>query len=304
MPDEARNAPLFGLNIDPMARDLETVFRLSAFADEAELDFVSIQDHPYIPNFLETWTLLAAIGARTRAVRLLPNVFCLPLRPPSVLAKAAATLDLITAGRVELGLGAGAFWEDIAGYGGERLTPSEAVKALEEAMRVCREIWSTDASRTAATFNGTHYTLRDAKPGPAPAHEIGIWLGAIGPRMQRLTGRLADGWIVSTGYIPPERLPDMQGRIDRAAIEAGRSPNAIRRAYNVSAYVTVDGESPPTVRPGTIVGSADEIADEIARFYNMLRMDTFLFRAGGGDVEEQARRFSETAVPAVRARIR
>jgi alkanesulfonate monooxygenase SsuD/methylene tetrahydromethanopterin reductase-like flavin-dependent oxidoreductase (luciferase family) len=303
MLDDAPIPPQFGLNIDPLTRDLDMIFRLSSFADEAGLDFISIQDHPYIPNFLETWTLLTAIGARTTKVRLLPNVLCLPLRPPSVLAKSAATLDLITGGRVELGLGAGAFWDGIAGYGGRRRSPGEAVEALEEAIEVCMGIWSQEGADDTVSVDGEHYHLDNAKPGPTPAHDIGIWLGALGPRMLRLTGRAADGWIVSTGHVPPQRLPEMQATIDDSARDAGRSPGAIRRAYNVGAYITTDGEPVPSVRPGTIVGPAESLAGEIASYYSTHRMDTFLFRAGGGDVEEQARRFARNVVPDVLSRI-
>jgi alkanesulfonate monooxygenase SsuD/methylene tetrahydromethanopterin reductase-like flavin-dependent oxidoreductase (luciferase family) len=299
MSDSPANAPFFGLNIDPTTRDLDLILRLSAYADDAGLNFVSIQDHPYIPHFLETWTLLTAIGARTQQVRLLPNVLCLPLRPPAVLAKAAATLDLITGGRVELGLGTGAFWDGIASYGGPVREAGEAVDALEEAMKVTRAIWQRP-STSGVTLPGEHYALHDAKAGPAPAHDIGIWLGAIGPRMQRLTGTHADGWIVSTGYIPPERVPAMQATIDRAARESGREPSAIRRAYNVSAVITDGDVDTSRVRAGTLVGNSEDLAREIARFATDLGMDTFLFRAAAGDVEQQAERFATQVVPKVR----
>src|SRR5260370_34220301 len=101
------NPPLFGLNIDPSAKNLELAYNLAQLADSTKLDFISIQDHPYNANFFDTWTLLTFLGARTQHVRLLTNVVNLPLRPPAMLAKATATLDILTNGRVELGLGAG-----------------------------------------------------------------------------------------------------------------------------------------------------------------------------------------------------
>lgn len=299
MAEETRNEPLYGLNLDPNARDLDAVMRLATLADDAGLDIISIQDHPYIPSFLETWTLLSAIGARSRRVRLLPNVLCLPLRPPAVLAKAAATLDLITGGRVELGLGAGAFWDGIESYGGEKRSPSDAIDALEEAIEVCMALWSTGDEET-VTVRGEHCHLAEARPGPAPAHDIGIWLGAIGPRMLNLTGRAADGWIVSTGHVAPDRLHDMHSAIDRAAAAVGRDPATIRRAYNISAYVEVAGGSLPQLRPGTIVGSLDDVAGQIARLYDEAHMDTLLLRSGGGDAEDQAQRFVTEVIPTVR----
>jgi len=83
-------------------------------------------------------------------------------------------------------------------------------------------------------LEGEHYRVRGAKAGPAPAHPIGIWLGAYGPRMLRLTGRLADGWVPSAAYLPPEQLGERSRTIDEAARAAGRDPAEIRRVYNVN----------------------------------------------------------------------
>src|SRR6476646_9238144 len=132
------NPPLFGVGIYPSLSGLDTAVRLAQFADEAGFDFISVQDHPYNAEFLDTWTLLATLGNMTERVRLLTNVSPVPLRPPAMLAKAAATLDILTQGRVELGLGAGGFWEAITGYGGPPREPGEAVEAVEEAIHVMR----------------------------------------------------------------------------------------------------------------------------------------------------------------------
>ena len=79
---------------------------------------MTFQDHPYQPRFLDTWTLLSVLAAQTSTVRLAPNVANLPLRPPAVLARSVASLDILSGGRVELGLGAGAFWDAIEANGG------------------------------------------------------------------------------------------------------------------------------------------------------------------------------------------
>src|SRR5216684_5557269 len=119
MADTQRYNPiLFGLNIDPAQKNLQLAYSLATIADSVQLDFIGIQDHPYNATFFDTWTLLTFLASRTQHVRLLPNVVNLPLRPPAMLAKAAATLDILTHGRVELGLGAGGFWDGIASYGG------------------------------------------------------------------------------------------------------------------------------------------------------------------------------------------
>jgi alkanesulfonate monooxygenase SsuD/methylene tetrahydromethanopterin reductase-like flavin-dependent oxidoreductase (luciferase family) len=220
-----------GVFVVPSAEDPQLTVDQVVEADRAGLDFVGIQDHPYQRRFLDTWTLLSYVGARTERITLLPDVINLPLRQPAVLAKAAASLDVLTAGRVELGLGAGAFWDAIEAMGGPRRAPGEAVSALEEAMKIMRAFLDTERS---VTFEGEHYQAKGAKPGPAPAHRIGLWLGAYGPRMLRLTGRLGDGWLPSLGNLPEEDIARRHGIIDEAATRAGRDPADIVRAINVS----------------------------------------------------------------------
>src|SRR5262249_15043585 len=156
------------------------------------------------------------------------DVANLPLRLPAMLAKAAASLDVLTGGRVELGLGAGGFWDAVVAMGGPRRTPGEAVEATEEAIDVIRLVWSGERG---GRFEGKHYRLAGMHTGPKPAHDIGIWLGAAGSRMLDLIGRKADGWVPSAGWAPPDQLPRSIERIERAARDAGRDPAAIRRIY-------------------------------------------------------------------------
>jgi alkanesulfonate monooxygenase SsuD/methylene tetrahydromethanopterin reductase-like flavin-dependent oxidoreductase (luciferase family) len=223
----------FGAFITPTAAAAQQVVRLAELADRAGLDLVTVQDHPYQPAFLDTWTLLSVIAARTERIRVSPNVANLPLRPPAVLARAAASLDLLSGGRVELGLGAGAFWPAITAMGGPSREPREAVDALREAIGVIRALW-TPGTR-GVRLEGEHYRLTGAKPGPAPAHDIEIWVGAYRPRMLRLVGEVADGWLPSLAYSGIDTLPDLNGIIDDAALAAGRRPEQIRRLYNIPA---------------------------------------------------------------------
>jgi len=222
---------LFGVFLPPEARQADAVLALARRADEAGLDLVSVQDHPYNPQFLEAWTLLTAIAVTTSRVRVFPNVANLPLRPPAMLARQVATLDILSGGRAELGLGAGAFWDPIAAMGGPRRTAGESVSALREAIGVIRALW---APGRGATVEGAHYALRGARPGPFPVHDAGIWVGSYKERMLRLTGELADGWLPSAPYAPPERLAAMSAVIDAAALDAGRSPRDVRRLYNIA----------------------------------------------------------------------
>jgi alkanesulfonate monooxygenase SsuD/methylene tetrahydromethanopterin reductase-like flavin-dependent oxidoreductase (luciferase family) len=227
---------LFGVFVPPDARQADAVLALARHADEAGLDLVSVQDHPYNPQFLDTWTLLTAIATATERVRVFPNVANLPLRPPAMLARQVATLDILSGGRAELGIGAGAFWDAIEAMGGPRRTPGESIKALREAIEVIRALWAQGHGTPGrgARVNGEYYELRGAKPGPFPVHDVGIWVGSYKERMLRLTGELADGWLPSSPYAPPEQLAAMNAIIDAAALDAGRSPRDVRRLYNIA----------------------------------------------------------------------
>lgn len=252
-------------------------------ADRRGLDIVGIQDHPYQWRFFDTWTLLAYAAGRTERVRLVPDVLNLPLRLPALIAKSVASLDVLSGGRIELGIGAGAFWDAVVAMGGPRRTPKESVDALEEALAILRGFWSGERS---VSFEGEHYQVRGAHPGPLPAHPVGIWLGAYGPRMLRLTGRLADGWIPSLGgnYLSDEDVAKAHAAIDEAARRAGRDPAKIERAVNVMA---LDGE--PAGWP-----------DQLARIATALRFSTLLVTVPPDDPLAFVRLLSEDIAPQVR----
>lgn len=109
---------LFGTFVTPVNHPVHQAVEQAVVADRAGLDLVTFQDHPYVAKFHDTSTLLSYSAARTERIHLSTNVTNLPLRPPAVLARAIATLDLLSNGRVELGIGAGASWDGIAGMGG------------------------------------------------------------------------------------------------------------------------------------------------------------------------------------------
>ncbi len=244
----AETALQFGISLVPATERLDRIRELVRVADEAALDLVGIQDHPYQHHFLDTWSLIPTLLAETDRISFFTDVANLPLRPPAVMAKAAASLDVLSAGRFELGLGAGGFPDIIAGYGGPRRTPGESVEALDEAIDVIRLLWSEERS---VSFDGKHYRLDDARPGPRPAHAIGIWVGAFKPRMIRLVGRKADGWLPSLGVLTRDELRAGNEQIDAAAEKAGRDPRAIRRIINVQGVI---GNKPAPPRSSLPVG--------------------------------------------------
>jgi alkanesulfonate monooxygenase SsuD/methylene tetrahydromethanopterin reductase-like flavin-dependent oxidoreductase (luciferase family) len=279
----------FGLSIVPVSAGLELARSLAERADALGLDLIGIQDHPYQWRFLETWSLMTDLLARTERIRLFPDVTNLPLRGPAMIAKQAASLDVLSGGRFELGLGAGAFWEAIGAMGGPVRSGREALESLEEAIEIIRAFWSGE--RTIA-FQGRHYSVRGLHPGPPPAHPIGIWLGVGRPRALALTGRLADGWVPSLGWATPDLVPDMQKRIDDAAQGAGRDPSEIRRALNVSGRI-VEG---PT--NGLLDGPPDHWIETLTGFAGELGFDTFVFWPAEEQLT-QLERFAGEVVPAL-----
>jgi alkanesulfonate monooxygenase SsuD/methylene tetrahydromethanopterin reductase-like flavin-dependent oxidoreductase (luciferase family) len=258
--------------------------------ERAGLELVGIQDHPYQRRFFDTFSLIAYLAARTERVRLFPAVANLPLRHPAMLAKAAASIDVLSGGRFELGLGAGAFWEGIEAFGGVRMTGPESVDALEEAIAILRACWSGSRS---VSFDGEHYRMHGAKFGPPPAHDIGIWLGAYGPRMMRVTGRLADGWFPSLPRLPLTELPDRIRRIEEAAERAGRDPRAIRRIGNLNGVIQ-DGPV-----EGWLRGPAEHWIAELGALHAEYGFDAFLLWSDG-DMTEQIGRLAAEVAPALR----
>ncbi|HZD74550.1 MAG TPA: LLM class flavin-dependent oxidoreductase [Actinomycetota bacterium] len=281
--------PSFGINVDPLAERPGRAAELARAADEGGLDYVAIQDHPYMRGFLDAWTLLATLVPQTTRVAFFPDVSNLPLRPPAMLAKAAASLDVLSGGRVELGLGAGGYQDAIAAMGGPRRSPAQAVAALSEAIDVIRLVWGDER---AVRYQGRFYHLTGLHPGPRPPHPIGIWLGGGRPRMLALTGSKADGWVPSSGWAPPERLPDLNRLIDEAAAAAGRDPGAIQRVYNVMGLIGGAGDGP-------FQGPVAAWVERLASLFTGGQADTFVYWPLE-DHFRQARQFAGEVVPAVR----
>ena len=281
---------LFGSFITPSARAPQEVAALAQLCERVGLDLVTFQDHPYQPGFLDTWTLMSYVAAVTTRIRLSANVLNLPLRPPVVMARSTASLDLLSGGRVELALGAGAFWDAIEANGGRRLSPGDSLAALEEAIGVIREVWAVD-HRGGVQADGRHYQVSGAKRGPAPAHDISIWVGGLRPRMLGLIGRLADGWLPSLSYLPDgvDSLVTMNALIDEAAAAAGRDPRDVRRMLNISGRFS-------SASGGPFEGSPKRWAESIAQ---LVADGVSGFILASDDPEELAL-FGEEVAPAVR----
>jgi alkanesulfonate monooxygenase SsuD/methylene tetrahydromethanopterin reductase-like flavin-dependent oxidoreductase (luciferase family) len=278
-----------GLFVNPAADAYRDTLAMVEAAERGGLDLIGIQDHPYQRRFFDTFALIGDLLARTERLTFFPDVANLPLRHPAMLAKQAASLDAMSGGRFELGLGAGALWDRVATMGGPRRSPGEGVEALEEAIRIIRA--GLDGEET-VNFDGRYYSLSGWEPGPAPAHRIGIWLGAYKPRMLRLTGRLADGWIPSLGRMDADAMARARDRIDTAAEKAGRDPAAVLGLCNVSGELT-NGQR----GDGPLDGPPEHWVETLAGLTERLGLGAIILPAQS---VEQVERLVNEVVPGLR----
>ncbi|MCC6612915.1 MAG: LLM class flavin-dependent oxidoreductase [Anaerolineae bacterium] len=279
----------FGVFLTPRNAVPEKVVALARRSEALGYDLVTFQDHPYQPAFFDTWTLLTWVAAQTERIQVAPNVLNLPLRQPAVLARSAASLDLLSNGRLNLALGSGAFWDGIEAMGGRKLTPGQAVEALDEAIDIIRGMLDAGAE-SPLRYAGQYYPINGAERGPLPAHDIPIWLGAYKPRMLRLTGRKADGWLPSMAYLKDGDLQRGNQIIDAAAQEAGRDPREIRRLLNIGGQFSA-------TRRGFLQGTSEQWVDDLLPLVVEEGIGTFIL---GSDHEGTLAQFAQEVIPALR----
>ncbi|WP_431897088.1 LLM class flavin-dependent oxidoreductase [Nonomuraea sp. bgisy101] len=288
----------FGVQLSPSSGDLPGLRELARLADREGLDLLGVQDHPYAGGLVDTFSLIATMLADTTQIRIFPDVASLPLRGPGVIAKAAATLDLLSGGRFELGLGAGGFRQAITAFGGPDRTAGQNQVALEEAVEIIRGLWRAGES---VKVSGEHYSMDGVHAGPAPAHPIGIWFGSVGPKALAQTGRVADGWAAPIPhYLPYEKWRASQDIIDGAAAEAGRQPSDMTRIAQLVGHITdapgevvLRGEAP-------IRATAEQWAEVIAHLATDVGFDSFVYWPEQADAT-QLTAWARDVVPAARA---
>jgi alkanesulfonate monooxygenase SsuD/methylene tetrahydromethanopterin reductase-like flavin-dependent oxidoreductase (luciferase family) len=283
----------FGLSLYPSVDQLAETRQLAQAADAAGLDYLAIQDHAYNPEFLDVWTLISYLAAETDRISFFPDVADLQLRPPTILAKAAASLSLLSGGRIVLGVGGGASADGIAAMGGTRRSTPEMITFTEEALQIMRQALAGGI----VEFRGAAHAIEGYEAGPVPASPVPIWLGSNGPRMLAVTGRSSDGWVspLST-YVGPAAVPPRQQPIDDAARSAGRDPADVRRIYNVVGMIGAARRGPgPTGDVETWVTALTDYAVDLG-------FDTFIFWPMTAPLA-QLDTFAHEVVPSVRQRV-
>lgn len=287
----------FGISVVPSAASFDGIVEQVRAAEEGGLDLVGIQDHPYQRRFLDTFSLIANLLARTDRIRFFPDVTSLAMRDPAMVAKAAASMDVMSNGRFELGLGAGNFWDAVEGMGRPRRTNREAFAALEEAIAIIRAALDVGPEKRVVRGSGPFHPIPGYPAGPPPPHRVGIWLGVYRRRGLRLVAHEADGWIPSLGYIGLDELKRASQTIDSEAVAAGRDPDDISRLLNIGGVI---GDVEPSEVP--LAGPVDHWIETLSRWATDVGTDSFIVYPDGGG-PDQVRRFAAEVAPAVRERL-
>ena len=278
-------------------------------AEAAGFRGVSFSDRPHDP-ILEGWTLATAVAARTERIRFFHTTLNIPYRFPSVLAKEAATFDIISNGRLDLCLGAGgegnrSLYDSV---GVPLAAPGERMTDLEDAVTIMRGMWANEKF----SYKGRVYHVEEAAGGVKPVQSpIPIWIGARFPRSLRQVGRFADGFIKNGGWGSVDELRELNQVVDVSAAKAGRSPYSIRRLLNGAlTYVAKDAAdaaefqqnhatqaaSSRAFQTGGLMGTVEEIIATI-KSYRAVGVDTFVLHFAPEMTLEQIRRFGSEVIP-------
>jgi F420-dependent oxidoreductase-like protein len=234
--------------------------------------------------YLEGWTLLAALAARTARIRVGVLVSCNTFRHPALLAKEAVTVDHVSGGRLELGLGAGWYRPEHEMYGIDFPAPAELVGRFREAVEIVDRLLRSEE----VTYEGRHYRLRDAafRPGPLQRPRPPLTLGAHGPRMLRIVARHADAW---NSFGTPEQIRARGAVLDEACAEIGRDPSEIVRSLY---YWVARADSDPW-------SSTDAFLDVVGR-YREAGVEEFILDHPRDDQLDVLERVAADVLPALR----
>jgi alkanesulfonate monooxygenase SsuD/methylene tetrahydromethanopterin reductase-like flavin-dependent oxidoreductase (luciferase family) len=276
-----------GAHVGQQNMDMSTMRALWRRLDDAGLDWISAWDHLYEappadgtqPHY-EAIATLGALCAETQRARIGCLVFYVGYRNPGLLAKAALTLDHISGGRFELGLGAGWHEQEARAFGYDFPDLGTRFAMLEEAMPLIRRL--TDPAEERTTFEGRFFRTERASclPGPVGDRRLPIWIGGVGPkRTPRLAARHADGW--NAAYVGPEEYGRLNAAIDACCDAEGRDPASLQRSVNLLFLLSTTeagaaaaeqrlveqwGDMAPRVQAGALMGTPEQAVERIAAY--------------------------------------
>lgn len=311
---------LFGANIPQIGVDYETTKRIVHECEKYGFDFVWISDHlhDFLPSksYLECWTTISALAEATQRIRLCTIVLNNLFRHPSLVAKMAATLDHISGGRLDLGIGAGWYESECISNGIPFPSASVRIQQLEEAIEVMKRLWAADN----VSFLGKYYALKNASSNPKPVQSPHppIWIGIMKgrSRMLRVIAKHADAWTISSIYLPePEEYQRIRRALDDCCREFGRDPGHVHSAVGIGCVVAEDEDRvrektrkfPPTsisagdytAQQMRLEGTPDRCVEKL-RMYAQIGVTRFVMNFPDITTTEPIRLFGEKVIPAFR----
>ena len=276
----------FGLKLSQKAPidEYRAVWRI---ADEAGFDSVWNMDHfatlgnDPTGEIFEAWTLLGAMAEATERVRIGCMVTGNTYRHPAVLAKMAVTVDHLSAGRLDFGIGAAWAENEHTMLGLDFGTVGDRMDRLEEACQILRSMWTQPRT----TFHGRYYTLTDAIAEPKPVQRPypPIWIGGRGRlRTLRLTAQYADAWNLPGG--PPGEAAELGRVLDEHCVAIGRDPDEVRRTVQLRLPA-----GDPSGSAGHPADDMDSLLPQVEK-YASVGVDEVILIVVGGAAEAQAER--------------
>ncbi|MEE9254621.1 MAG: TIGR03560 family F420-dependent LLM class oxidoreductase [Pseudomonadales bacterium] len=264
-----------GIHTGPQDLSMEELLKIWRRADESGFHWASVWDHFYAnpltsrdnPCF-EGVAAMAALAGATENVRVGCLVFCALFRSPGILAKAAVTIDHLSQGRAEIGVGAGWFEEEFREFGYDFPSLGERLDQLEEALPILNSLWRDPVTN----FKGKYYEIEGAVCSPKPVNpSMRLWVGGRGPkRTPRLAAKYAGGF--NMPYLPPEAVKDRLERLERECEKLGRDPDELETSVNLGFYMSATAEAPvkqpglPTGAGGALVGSPQQAMDRLGEY--------------------------------------
>ena len=275
----------FGVHTGPQNCTYDELRRAWRMADENGFEWVSVWDHfypaPAIPDpagtCFEAVSIMTALAAETKRVRVGCLVYCVPYRHPAVIANAAVTIDHVSGGRLELGLGCGWSEPEFQAYGIPFLPIKDRLDQLEEGVQIVRSLLTNRQT----TFAGKHYRLNDAFCEPKPVQKRPrIWIGGTGEkRLLRIAARHADAW--NAAFLAPDVYAHKNQLLTEWCEKEKRDPGTVLRTVNLGLGIAPNeaavqkrrdalhqqfGAGAAMVEPGILLGTAQQAIDRIGEY--------------------------------------
>ncbi len=259
----------------------EVTLSTALAAERLGLDSVWVYDHvhnvpvPSNESVFECWTTVAALAQATSTIRLGQMVGCAGYRNPALLAKMTATVDVISGGRLDWGIGAGWYDQEYRAYGYDYPSNADRIRMLRETVEIVRLMWSEPE----ATYEGRHFTVQGAQCDPKPVQDPNppVWIGGGGEQLTlRVVARHAD---YSNFGGKPEEWTHKVDVLHRHCAEVGRDPDEITMTWSPEVFIRsteqeiVDagtqsfwGEPFESWRAGNLVGTPEQVCERLAEY--------------------------------------